>query len=183
MSCNASCASTRERSNAYRSVAIIPGTPPRRAAAALLWLGVALLTLAPAPLAAIATLYHALCVPFPSLLSWGDWFPPLPLALLLLVLGIVLVVGLVTGVRELIGTRRYVARSGAPGRPAHAGTRRRRVAWTRRAPDLSRHAGTGGVVLGLLRPRMTITAGLVDRLDDAGVDGGAPPRAAPPTAA
>ncbi len=42
-------------------------------AGTLLWLGVAILALFPAPLMPVARLYHALCVPFPPWLTWAGW--------------------------------------------------------------------------------------------------------------
>src|SRR4051794_12985624 len=73
---------------------------------ALLWLGVALLALFPAPLVPVARLYHALCVPFPALAILGRLAPPLPLGLLLLLLGVVIGSALVSGLWQLIGARR-----------------------------------------------------------------------------
>lgn len=141
--------------------------PWRSLGAALLWLGVALLSTFPAPLEPIARLYHALCVPFPTLALLGRLLPPLPLALLLLVLGIVLVVALVTGVREVIRTRRVsrdlerlVALT-----PARVATVISSLGLDGRLTYLATPAPAAWCS-GLIRPRMTITAGLVDRLDD-----------------
>jgi Zn-dependent protease with chaperone function len=136
--------------------------------AALLWLGVALVTLFPAPLVPIATLYHALCGAVPALAILGNLLPPLPLALLLLLLGVVLVVALVTGVQELIGTRRVVrglAHFAIP-LPLRVASLAHGVGLDGRLTYLATPAPTA-FCAGLLRPRLTLTAGLVDRLNDA----------------
>ncbi len=144
------------------------GQGHRSRLAALLWLGVALLTLFPAPLAPIAALYHALCVPFPALAVLGNLLPPLPLALLLLVLGIALTIGLVTGVREFLGTRRVVRDLRHLAAPIP-----RRIATLARALELEGRLiylatpTPAAFCSGLLRARITLTAGLVDRLDEA----------------
>jgi Zn-dependent protease with chaperone function len=136
--------------------------------AALLWLAVVLVTLFPAPLVPIAALYHALCIALPALAILGRILPPLPLALLLFLLGTVLVVGLVTGLRELIGTRCVVR-----GLDQLTAPLPRRVTTLAYGMGLDEHLtylatpATAAFCSGLLRPRIIVTAGLVDRLDDA----------------
>jgi Zn-dependent protease with chaperone function len=136
--------------------------------AALLWLGVALVALFPAPLVPIATVYHALCAPFPVLAVPGQLLSPLPLALLLLVLGVMLVVALMAGVRELIGTRRVVRGLDHLVIPVPT-----RVAALAHELGLEGHLTylatpePAAFCAGVVRPRLTLTAGLVDRLDDA----------------
>src|SRR3954454_4185017 len=72
----------------------------------LLWLGIALLAVFPAPLMPVARLYHALCVPFPVLALLGRLVPPLPLGLLLLVIVIVAGTASTSATRTLLGAKR-----------------------------------------------------------------------------
>src|SRR5689334_6452315 len=82
------------------------GSHRRPVLAALVWVGVLVLALDPAPLALIARGYHALCTRFPALAIPGQHIPPLSLALMLLLLGIAGTVGTVAGWQEWFGTRR-----------------------------------------------------------------------------
>ncbi|MGH2616626.1 MAG: M56 family metallopeptidase [Thermomicrobiales bacterium] len=135
--------------------------------ASLLWVGVALLSLVPAPLAPVARLYHALCTPFPALAVLGGLIPPLPLALLLLLLGIIVGVGLVTGIRELLGAlcvARGLDRLAAPA-PSRLGNASRRLGLEHRLTYLATPA-PAALCYGILRPRIAVSAGMVDRLDD-----------------
>ena len=135
--------------------------------ASLLWLGIGLLSLFPAPLAPLARLYHALCTPFPALSALSRLMPPLPLALMLLLLLIVVGVGIAAGLRELIGAFRIARgldRLAAPAPP--------RLARAIRRLDLEGQAiylmmpNPAALCFGFLKPRIAITSGLVDRLDD-----------------
>src|SRR4051812_15169471 len=133
----------------------------------LLWLGVALLTLAPTPLAVIARFYHTLCARVPVLIAPGRLVPPLPLALLLLVVGVVMIVGVVTGLRELIGTlgvTRDLERFVAPA-PVRLTSAAESLALAGRLTYLATAAPVA-LCYGLLWPRVAISAGLLDRLDD-----------------
>ena len=151
-----------------RAWPLVWGHDHRPPLAALLWLTVALLAFFPAPLVPVAALYHALCVTFPALAVLGNLLPPLPLALLLLLLGIVFIVALVTGVRGLIGTRcvvRGLDHLAAP-MPHRVTTLARNLGVDGRLTYLAMSA-PAALCSGLLRPRIMLTAGLVDRLDDA----------------
>jgi Zn-dependent protease with chaperone function len=140
----------------------------RLLSSALFWLGVALLTVFPDPLAPIARLYHALCAPFPALAVLGRLLPPRPLALLLLLGGIVLAVAVVTGMRELIRMiriQRHITAQGSPLPPRLEMTARDlrlegRLAYTATPTPAA-------FCIGLLVPRIALTAGLLARLDDA----------------
>ena len=79
-------------------ITILEAGSPAALLASLLWLGScpARRSFLP-PLAPIATLYHALCGAVPALAILGNSFPRSPLALLLLVVGVVMIVGSVTG--------------------------------------------------------------------------------------
>ena len=131
------------------------------------WLGVALLALVPAPLAPVARLYHALCALFPPLAILGSLIPPLPLALLLMVAGTVVGAGLATGIRTLHGALRVergLNRLAAPP-PARLGAAARRLQVEQRLTYLAAPA-PAAFCYGFLRPRIAVSAGLTDRLDD-----------------
>jgi Zn-dependent protease with chaperone function len=84
------------------------------------------------------------------------------------VLGIVLIISLGTGVRELIGTRRVVRELGhlvAP-MPHRVLSLARTLELDGRLSYLTTPS-PAAFCSGLLRPRITLTAGLVDRLNDA----------------
>jgi Zn-dependent protease with chaperone function len=135
--------------------------------AALLWLGVALLAAFPAPLAAAARLYHALCAPFPALALLGRIVPPLPLAFLLLLILTVGGVGLASGAWELIATRRLTRglqhlAAPIPQRLAHAA----RSLELKGSLTYLATPALAAFCYGLFQTRIAISAGLLDRLDD-----------------
>lgn len=135
--------------------------------ASLSWLGVALLALFPTPLAPLARLYHALCTQFPPLAGLGSLIPPLPLALLLVLSGMVVSAGLISGIRALAGLRRALRdldRLAAPA-PARIGDAARRLHVEHRLTYLAAPAPVA-FCYGFLRPRIAVSAGLTDRLDE-----------------
>ncbi len=134
----------------------------------LIWLGMAVLTLVPTPLEPVARLYHALCTLFPALAIPGQVVPPLSLGLLLLLLGIIGLVGIATGLRELFATwrmMRLLRQCSAPLPPRLLVVARQQTLQDRliflATPTLV------ALCYGLLRPRIAISAGLMARLDDA----------------
>jgi Zn-dependent protease with chaperone function len=134
---------------------------------ALLWTGVFLLAVFPAPLMPIARLYHALCVPFPALAVLGRLLPPLPLALVAFLISLIVSTSLITGVRELLATRqvgRAIANLAAPP-PHRLRELVRALALEERLTYLPTSA-PAALCYGVFRPRIAISAGLADHLDD-----------------
>ena len=132
-----------------------------------LWSGVALLAAYPAPLAVVARLYHALCTPFPALAVLGRLVPPLPLALGLLLLFAIAGSGVVAATRELVGALRLARRLdrlNAP-RPPRLASAARQLGI---GPEVSVLAIStpAAFCYGIARPRIAISAGLLERLDD-----------------
>jgi beta-lactamase regulating signal transducer with metallopeptidase domain len=134
--------------------------------ASLLWLGLGLLILIPAPLAWLVRLFRAVCKQIPALAVLERAMPPRPLLILLLLGGTVVAVSLVAAAREVIGAHRLT-------RELH----RLEVPAPRTVTAAARRLGIEGRLTyvaistsvafcyGFLRPHVAITAGLVDRLD------------------
>ena len=121
----------------------------------------------PAPLLPIARAYEALCARYPILALVTQHAPPLPLALLIGLAGCALLAGGWRGVSGLLATRRFTGRLHPDGAPLPD-----RVA--RIASDLGVAARMTYVswaeptafCYGFVRPRIAVTAGLIERLDD-----------------
>lgn len=128
---------------------------------------IALAAIEPAPLLPIARAYEALCARYPILALVTAHTPPLPLALLIGLAGCALLVGGWRAMSGLLATRRFIHRLGRDGGPLPD-----RVA--RIANDLGMAerityvpwAEPMACCYGFARPRIAVTAGLIDRLDD-----------------
>lgn len=146
-----------------------PSWRPQRNALAttLLWSGIVLLAVFPAPLMPIARVYHALCVPFPALAVLGRIMPPLPLALVVVILLVIAGASLIAGVRELRATlevTRAIAHLSAP-LPHRLRDAARALGLAERLAYLPT-SSPAALCYGVIRPRIAITAGLLHRLDD-----------------
>lgn len=134
---------------------------------ALLWAGVFLLAVFPAPLMLIARLYHALCVPFPALAVLGRIMPPLALALGVVLIVTVVGASLISGVRECLASlevARMIAHLSAP-LPPRVRSVARALALEERLTYLPTPA-PAALCYGLLSPHIAITDGLLQRLGD-----------------
>lgn len=128
---------------------------------------VALTAIAPAPLLPIARAYVALCEQYPVLAAVTPYAPPLPLALLIGLAACALLVGGWRGMSGLLATCQLTHRLHRDGGPLP-----HRVA--RIANDLGVAARMTYVswaepmacCYGFFRPRIAVTAGLIERLDD-----------------
>lgn len=127
----------------------------------------AALTHTPAPLLPIARTFRDLCDRYPVLTMLTNHLPPLPVAFLIAVMAFALASGGAAGLTRLLRTRRLVR-------------------WLERQPcglparleSVSRQLGVGDRVLfldqpviaafcvGLIRPRIVLSAGMLARLDD-----------------
>ena len=133
----------------------------------LLWAGIFLLAVFPAPLMPIARFYHALCVPFPALAVLGRLMPPLPLALVVVILAVIAGASLITGVRELLATlavARAIAHHSAP-LPHRLRDAACALGLAERLTYLS-SPSPAALCYGVIRPHIAITAGLLHQLDD-----------------
>src|SRR4051812_4110970 len=135
--------------------------------ASLLWLVLGGLVLVPVPLGWFARFFQAVCKQIPALSVIGRAMPPRPLLIILLLIGTVIGVTLVAASREVIGTfrlSRELRRFEAPTPPEVATTARRlglgsRLTYVAISTSLA-------FCYGFLWPRVAITAGLIQRLDD-----------------
>jgi Zn-dependent protease with chaperone function len=137
--------------------------PPLAVAAA-----VALVMAMPPALVPVAEVYAALCARYPILALLTNHTPALPVALLLSLAVLALLVGGWTGVTGLITTircNRQLHRCAAP-LPTRLACLGGDLGL---APQVTYLAAPEPMACcyGLLRPRIAITAGLVERLDDA----------------
>lgn len=134
---------------------------------ALFWIGVVLLAFYPALLLPVARLYHALCVPFPLLAVPGRIIPPLPLALVLVTLGAAMSAGLLSALRGVTSALRIARgfdRRAAP-LPPRLASRLHGLDLRERVSFLATPV-PAAFCYRLVRPRVAVTAGLVERLDD-----------------
>lgn len=126
-----------------------------------------LLMVNPAALLPLARAYRSLCEQYPPLALLTFHAPPLPLVLLLILGGIALIAGIWAGLTGLIRTHRFnrrVRRNALflPPRLARVGAdlgiadRLIYLGWT--AP--------AAWCYGFIRPRIALTAGLLEQLDD-----------------
>lgn len=128
---------------------------------------VAIVAAVPDPLVPLARSYAALCERYPILAQATNHTPPLPLALLLSLAALILVAGGGSGIVGLLTTLRFTR-----------GLERRAVSPPPRLARIGNDLGLAGRLTflaapepmaccyGFLRPRVAVTAGLVDRLDD-----------------
>ena len=128
---------------------------------------VALVTGKPTLLLPLARAYRALCDHYPPLALMTFHAPPLPLALLLSLAGVSLFVGGWAGTVGLARTLRFNRRLQDAGQPlpsrlAHAGTALGIAAQL----TYLESADPGACCYGFVRPRIAVTAGLLQRLDD-----------------
>ena len=131
--------------------------------------GVLILEIAarPAPLVPIARAYAALCERYPILSLVTNHTPPIPLALLLSLAALALVTGGVAASAGLLATLRWTRRlrRGAGALPTRLGHIGDELGLAGRLTFLLTPEPMA-CCYGLLRPRIAITAGLLDRLDD-----------------
>lgn len=130
-------------------------------------LAMSLIAIDPAPLVPIARVYAALCERYPLLALVSNHAPPLPLALLFILIGASLLVGGWSGVIGLLATLRVNRQLRLGGQPVPP-----RVVsiahdlglapWMTYVPRLEPMA----CCYGFLRPRIAVTSGLIERLDD-----------------
>ena len=129
---------------------------------------VVLLAATPAPLLPIARGYAALCERYPTLALVTNHAPPLPLALLLGLAALSLLAGGRAGAVGLLATLRFDRRlrrcaGPVPPRLARLGGA---LAIATRLTSLAAPEPMA-CCYGFLRPRVAVTAGLFERLDDA----------------
>jgi len=127
----------------------------------------ALVAVDPAPLLPLARAYQRLCDQFPPLALLTFHAPPLPLALLVILGGSALFAGVWTGTMGVARTHRFNRRlrsHGLPLPPRLAG-----AASTLGIADRITYLGWAtptACCYGFVRPRIAVTAGLLQRLDD-----------------
>ncbi len=127
----------------------------------------ALVAVDPAPLLPLARAYQRLCDQFPPLALLTFHAPPLPLALLLSLGGIALFAGAWTGTTGLVRTHRFnrcLRSHGLSLPPRLVG-----AATTLGIGDRITYLGWAtptACCYGFVRPRIAVTAGLLQRLDD-----------------
>jgi len=130
-------------------------------------LGIALLMVKPAPLLPVARAYRALCERYPPLTLLTFHAPPLPLVLLLTLIGIALVTGTWAGLACLIRTHRFnqrVRRNPLPLPPRLA-----RIGADLGVADRLTYLGStasAACCYGFVRPCIAVTTGLLEQLDD-----------------
>ncbi|MDP9354392.1 MAG: M56 family metallopeptidase [Chloroflexota bacterium] len=128
---------------------------------------VLLLAAVPALLVPVAHGYRAVCAAYPPLAQLTNHMPPLPLALLLILAALALGNGARAGAVQLMGTLRFnrtLRRQAAP-LPLRLSAAGATLGLSNRLTYLE-HALPAAFCYGLLRPRIAVTAGLLDRLDD-----------------
>jgi Zn-dependent protease with chaperone function len=128
---------------------------------------IVLLTVNPTPLFPLARGYGALCDQYPPLALLTLHAPPLPLALLLSLAGVALFTGIwaaSTGLARTLRFNRRVRDSGHPLPPrlVRAGIS---LGIVERLTYLER-VDLAACCYGFVRPRIAVTAGLLQRLDD-----------------
>lgn len=128
---------------------------------------VAMVAIEPAPLLPVARAYAALCERFPVLALMTNQAPLLPLALLFSLVGCALVAGgwtSVIGLRKTLRFNRQLRNAGAP-----VPNRVNAIAETLGLASRLTYVADPepmACCYGLLSPRIAVTAGLVERLDD-----------------
>ena len=128
---------------------------------------VATVAVTPAPLLPVARGFQALCERFPRLALLTFHAPPLPLALLLTLAALAVASGGAAATTRLVGTLRFNRRLALWIRPLPP-----RLAGVGRSLGLEDRLtyvecpGRAAFCYGFLRPRVAVTAELVERLDD-----------------
>jgi Zn-dependent protease with chaperone function len=133
----------------------------------LICMAIALVVLEPAPLYSIARAYAALCERYPALAFVANHVPPLPLALLLSLIGATYLAGVGTGIARLLATRRFKCQLHRDSKPIPAYV-------SHIVDDLGLYERVTVVgwpqpmacCYGFFRPRIAVTIGLIERLDD-----------------
>ncbi len=128
---------------------------------------VLLLAAVPALLVPVARGYQAVCAEYPPLAQLTNHLPPLPLSLLLILAALALGNGIRVGTVQLMNTLRFnrtLRRQAAP-LPLRLAAAGATLGLSNRLTYLE-HALPAAFCYGLLRPRIAVTAGLLDRLDD-----------------
>ncbi len=128
---------------------------------------VGLLAADPALLVPVARGYQALCERYPPLARLTVHLPPLPVALLLLLMVLALVTGGATGMRMVWGTLRFNRRLQWYARPMPARLERaaKQMGLVDRLTYID-HQTLAAFCYGFLRPRVAVTSSLLVCLDD-----------------
>lgn len=130
-------------------------------------MAVILLAVFPAPLFPLAYAFQALCAQFPVVAVLTRHLPPVPISLLISLAALALARGGVAGSGQLIRTFRFNRRIANCARPLPA-----RLARGESSLDLGGRIvclgdpSLAAFCYGFVRPRVAITTGLLERLDD-----------------
>lgn len=127
----------------------------------------AALTLTPAPLLPIARMYQDLCDRYPVLAILTNHLPPLPVAFLIAVITFALVSGGAAGLARFVRTRRLVRWLDRQpcGLPERLGRVSQQLVIGDRVLFLDQPV-IAAFCFGLIRPRIVLSAGMLERLDD-----------------
>ncbi len=128
---------------------------------------VALVTIDPAPLLPIAHMFATLCARYPMLTLLMDHVPPLPLTLFFCLSAVAVFAGCWTGMTGLLATLRFNGRLRQSGTlvPHRVACVAEELGLTPWLTYVSRPEATA-CCYGFFRPRIAVTSGLVERLDN-----------------